>query len=255
VKIEMPGVKSRVTMVTGAGRGIGKATAQLLSAQGAKVMAVARSEHELKELGLDYVVADLGTQHGCEAAVKATEEKLGPVEILICNHGLGSAHEKVIWEQEEHVWRETMSINLDGPYYLTRLVIKNMVDKGYGRFVYTSSTSAESAEFAGSAYNSSKCGLIGLMRSVAQDGGPHNITSNAILPGWVRTPMAEKSAEAEAKIQGVSAEDIWKQRAALYPPGRVATPEEVAATIAFLASEEASGVSSQSISVSLGSIS
>ena len=90
---------------------------------------------------------------------------------------------------------------------------------------------------------------------LAQDGGPHNITSNAILPGWVRTPMAEKSAEAEAKIQGVSAEDIWKQRAALYPPGRVATPEEVAATIAFLASEEASGVSSQSISVSLGSIS
>jgi NAD(P)-dependent dehydrogenase (short-subunit alcohol dehydrogenase family) len=120
--------------------------------------------------------------------------------------------------------------------------------------VYTSSTAAKVAEFAGSAYNSSKSGLLGLMRSVAQDGGPHGITSNAVLPGWVRTEMAENSARAEAKDRGITTEEVWAERAAIYPPNRVATPQEVAEVIAFLASEESSGVSGESIAVALGGV-
>jgi NAD(P)-dependent dehydrogenase (short-subunit alcohol dehydrogenase family) len=180
---------------------------------------------------------------------------LGPVEILVCNHGIGSAHEKVIWEQDPDVWAETMRINLDGPYHLTRLVLPSMVEKNYGRIVYTSSTAGEVAEYAGSAYTASKHGLLGLMRAVAQDAGPYGVTSNAASPGWVRTEMAERSARAEAEARGVSTDEIWAERAALYPPGRVATPEEVAETIAFLASEEASGVSGQAVTVALGGVS
>jgi NAD(P)-dependent dehydrogenase (short-subunit alcohol dehydrogenase family) len=92
------------------------------------------------------------------------------------------------------------------------------------------------------------------MRSVALDGGKHGITSNAVLPGWVRTEMADNSAIAEAKERGITAEEVWVERAKLYPPGRVATPQEVAEVIAFLASEESSGVSGEAIKVALGSV-
>jgi len=248
----MAGVEGRVALVTGSGRGIGRETAELLASRGARVMCVARSEQELAKTGLEYVVADLGTVGGCEHAVSETEARIGPVEIFICNHGIGSAHEKVIWEQDIATWKETVRINLNGPFYLSRLIVKSMVECGYGRVVYTSSTAAENAEHAGSAYNSSKAGLLGLMRSVARDGGPFQVTSNAVLPGWVRTEMAERSARAEAQSRGISSEAVWQERAALYPPGRVATPSEVAEMIAFLASEESSGVSGQSITVALG---
>jgi NAD(P)-dependent dehydrogenase (short-subunit alcohol dehydrogenase family) len=215
-------------------------------------MGTARSEVELKALGLDYIVADLGKPQDCTLAVEETRERLGPVDVLVCNHGIGSAHERVIWEQDPEVWEETMRINLDGPYHLTRLVLPSMVARRYGRIVYTSSTAGQVAEYAGSAYTSSKHGLLGLMRSVARDAGAHGVTSNAVLPGWVRTEMAERSARAEANERGIATEEVWAERAAMYPPRRVATPMEVAETIGFLASEESSGVSGEAVTVALG---
>jgi len=202
----MAGVEGRVALVTGAGRGIGRETAELLTSRGASVMAVARSENELLKTGLEYTTADLGTVDGCEKVVAETEARLGPIEIFVCNHGIGSAHEKVIWEQDIATWDETMRINLDGPFYLSRLIVRNMVERRYGRVVYTSSTAGQVAEHAGSAYNCSKHGLIGLMRSVARDGGAFDVTSNAVLPGWVRTEMAERSACAEAEARGITSD-------------------------------------------------
>jgi NAD(P)-dependent dehydrogenase (short-subunit alcohol dehydrogenase family) len=250
----MGGVKGRVALVTGAGRGIGKVAAALLAARGARVMGAARTESELGQLGLDYVVADLGSPEGCQRAVEETERRLGPVEIFVCNHGIGSAHERVIWEQDPALWEQTLRVNLDGPFHLSRLLTRGMVERGYGRVVYTSSTAGQVAEPASSAYNSSKHGLLGLMRSVAQDAGPHNVTSNAVLPGWVRTDMAERSAESEAKRRGLTVEEIWAERGKLYPPGRVVTPQEVAEVIVFLASEESSGVNGEAITVALGAV-
>jgi len=250
----MAGVEGRVALITGGGRGIGRATAETLASRGARVMCVARSEQELADSGFAYSVADLGTTEGCEKAVTDAENRLGPVEILICNHGLGSAHERVIWEQGPEVWSEMMRINLDGPFHLSRLVLPKMIERRYGRIVYTSSTAGLVAEYAGSAYSSSKSGLLGLMRSVAQDAGPFGITSNAVLPGWVKTEMADRSAQAEAKDRGITADQVWEERAALYPPGRVASPQEVAEMIAFLAAEESSGVSGEAIRVALGSV-
>ena len=250
----MAGVEGRVALITGGGRGIGRATAELLASRGAKVMCVARSQQDLEDVGLEYAVADLGSPEGCAHAVAEAEKRLGPIEILVCNHGIGSAHERVVWEQQPDVWSETMRVNLDGPFHLSRLVMQGMIERQFGRIVFTSSTAGLVAEHAGSAYNSSKHGLLGLMRSVAEDGGSYGITSNAVLPGWVRTEMAERSARQEAKDRDITTDQVWEERAALYPAGRVVMPQEVAEMIAFLASEESSGVSGEAIRVALGGL-
>ncbi len=247
-------MQGRVALVTGAGRGIGREAALLLAAAGARVMATARSETELATLGLDWVAADLGTPEGCAHAVAETERRLGPVEILVCNHGIGSAHEKLVWEQDPAIWRETMCINLDGPFELSRLTVGGMCNRGYGRLVFTSSTAGQIAERRGSAYTASKHGLIGLARAIAQDAGPFGVTSNAVLPGWVRTEMAERSARSEAARRGISTDDVWRERASLYPQNRVLEPKEVAEVIAFLCRDAAGGVNGEAVTVALGGL-
>src|SRR5579864_3659949 len=245
-------MKQRVALVTGGGRGIGREAALLLKAAGARVMIVARTAAELGAVGLEYVVADLGTSEGCALAVAETERTLGPIEMLIVNHGIGSAHERLVWEQDPAVWRETMRVNLDGPFELTRLTVGGMCKRGFGRLVFTSSTAGEKAERSGSAYTASKHGVIGLARAVAQDAGPFGVTSNAVLPGWVRTAMAERSARTEANRRGVSVEQVWSERAAIYPQKRVLEPREVAQVIAFLCSDAAGGVNGEAVTVALG---
>ncbi len=244
----------RVALVTGGGRGIGREAALLLSAAGARVMIVSRSAAELATAGLEYCVADLGTAEGCALAVAETERRLGPVDVLIANHGIGSAHERLVWEQDPEVWRETMSINLDGPFELARLTVGGMCKRGFGRLVFTSSTAGEKAERCGSAYSASKHGLIGLARAIAQDAGPFGVTSNAVLPGWVKTEMAERSAKTDAERRGISVEQVWSERAALYPQKRVLEPREVAQVIAFLCSDAAGAVNGEAVTVALGGI-
>jgi len=243
---------SRVALVTGGGRGIGREAAQLLSQAGARVMVVSRSATELAAVGLEYVAADLGTAEGCALAVAETERRLGPIDVLVVNHGIGSAHERLVWEQDPEVWRQTMRINLDGPFELARRTVGGMCKRGFGRLVFTSSTAGEKAERSGSAYTASKHGVIGLARAIAQDAGPFGVTSNAVLPGWVRTAMAERSAKTEAERRGISVEQVWQERAAIYPQNRVLEPREVAQVIAFLCSDAAGGVNGEAITVALG---
>jgi NAD(P)-dependent dehydrogenase (short-subunit alcohol dehydrogenase family) len=247
-------MNQRVALVTGGGRGIGREAALLLSQAGARVMITARSEQELAAVGVDFVAADLGHPEGCAQVVRETENRLGPIDLFVANHGIGSAHERLIWEQGRDVWDETMRVNLDAPYELTRLVVGGMVDRGFGSIVYTSSTAGQRAERAGSAYSTSKHGLLGLMRAVAQDAGPFGVRSNAVLPGWVRTEMAERSARAEASERGISPDQVWNERAAGYPENRVLTPREVADVIVFLCSDAASGINGEAIRVALGGV-
>src|SRR5579862_7395094 len=247
-------MSGRVALVTGGGRGIGREAALLLAAAGARVMVVSRTTTELADVGLDFVAADLGTTEGCAAAVLETERRLGPIELLVVNHGIGSAHERLIWEQDPAVWRETLRVNLDGPFELARLTVGGMCKRGFGRVVFTSSTAGEKAERCGSAYTASKHGVIGLARAIAQDAGPFGVTSNAVLPGWVRTAMAERSAKTEAERRRVTVDQVWQERAALYPQKRVLEPREVAQVIAFLCGEAAGGVNGEAITVALGGL-
>src|SRR5207237_8542753 len=115
------GRKRPVALGAGRGRGIGREGALRPPAAGARVMVVARNATELAAVGLEYVAADLGTAAGCALAVAETERRLGPIDVLVVNHGIGSAHERLVWEQDPEVWRETMRINLDGPVELAGL--------------------------------------------------------------------------------------------------------------------------------------
>jgi NAD(P)-dependent dehydrogenase (short-subunit alcohol dehydrogenase family) len=222
------------------------------------VLGVSRTEGELASLAeeapVEVLIESVATEEGCERIVAETRTRLGPVEILVLNAGIGSGHEREIWAQETSVWRETMAVNLDGPFFLCRAASADMKEGGWGRIVMVSSTSGEVGSPSTSAYTASKHGLMGLMRSVAQDLGPHGATCNAVLPGWVRTEMAERSARIEAESRGVTAEEVWAERAAAYPSNRVVTPEEIAETVAFLASEEASGINGEGVTVALGGL-
>ena len=245
-----------MAIVTGAGRGIGRATALALAGRGARVLGVARSEDELEELAreapVEVFAESVATEAGCERIVEEARGRLGPVEILVSNAGIGSGHERAVWEQDTAVWRETMTVNLDGPFFLTRAAVRDMKEAGFGRIVMVSSTAGEIGGARMSAYTASKHGLMGLMRAVAQDVAPFGITCNAVLPGWVRTAMAERSAALAAERRGLTVDEVWAERAAAYPGNRVVTAEEVAAAIVFLVSDEASGINAEGITVALG---
>jgi NAD(P)-dependent dehydrogenase (short-subunit alcohol dehydrogenase family) len=251
-------VEGRVAIVTGAGRGIGRATALALAGRGARVLGVSRSKAELASLAeeapVEVLAESVATEEGCERVVAEARSRLGAVEILVLNAGIGSGHEREIWAQETAVWRETMGVNLDGPFFLCRAASADMKEGGWGRIVMVSSTSGEVGSPRTSAYTASKHGLMGLMRSVAQDLGRYGATCNAVLPGWVRTEMADRSARIEAQRRGITVDEVWAERAAGYPSNRVVTPEEIAETVAFLASEQASGINGEGVTVALGGL-
>src|ERR1700683_2144110 len=113
-------MNGRVALVTGGGRGIGREAALMLAAAGARVMVVSRSATELAAVGLDYVAADLGTAEGCALAVAETEQRLGPIDVLVVNHGIGSAHERLVWEQDPEGWRGAVRGKPRGPVALAR---------------------------------------------------------------------------------------------------------------------------------------
>ncbi|MGH6942285.1 SDR family NAD(P)-dependent oxidoreductase [Hypericibacter sp.] len=250
-------LQGRVAIVTGASSGIGKASATLLCRRGARVLAVARDETKLralaKESGAEPFAISLDNAAACEAVVAAAR-KLGPIAILVNNAGRGGLEDRPIFDQSPAEWRATMAVNLDAPFELTRLASRDMRDRRWGRIVMVSSTAGEVGAPAMSAYCASKHGLIGLMRSVAHDVAPYNCTCNAVLPGWVKTEMADRDAENEAAKRGLTAAQVWKERANAYPAKRVLDPEEIAEVIGFLSSDAASGVNGEAMTVSLGSV-
>lgn len=248
---------SRVAVVTGASSGIGRATATLLAARGATVLAVGRDQARLARLaaetGVATVVASIETEEACAAVVTAAR-KMGPISILVNGAGRAGYLDQPIWDQGSAGWRATMAVNLDAPFWLTKAAAQDIRTLGWGRVVMISSTAGEVGAPAMSPYCASKHGVIGLMRSVAQDLAPFGATCNAILPGWVRTEMAERDADQEAARRGLSVATIWAERAAANPAKRVLEPEEIARVVGFLASDEAAGINGEAITVSLGSV-
>jgi NAD(P)-dependent dehydrogenase (short-subunit alcohol dehydrogenase family) len=248
----------RVALVTGAGRGIGRTVAAALAARGDRVMAVSRTRAELvdlaRETGVEYMVETVATAEGCERIIEETRQRLGSVEILVNNAGVLSAAERPIWDEDPSVWHDVFATNLHGPFELIRRAARDMVECRFGRIVIVSSSAGQFGVAAMPAYCASRNGLLGLMRAVAQDVGSYGISCNAVLPGWTKTPMADDLVRQTAADQGISFEQAWDEAVAAYPAQRPVDPQEVADTIAFLASDAASGINGEAVTIALGGI-
>jgi NAD(P)-dependent dehydrogenase (short-subunit alcohol dehydrogenase family) len=252
-------VHDKVALVTGAGRGIGRETALGLARLGVRVMAVARSAAELESLvreapSIEYTSVSLADPEGCAHAVDETRRRLGAISILVNNAGVGSADDREIWDQPFDAFRSTMALNLEAPFLLTQQASRDMRSQRWGRIVMVSSTSGIIGSPRNVAYVTSKHALIGLMRATAQDVGAFAATCNAVLPGWVRTAMADRSAERTAHRTAGSVDQVWTARDAMYPRGYSLTPREVADVIVFLCSDGASGVNGETITVTAGGV-
>jgi NAD(P)-dependent dehydrogenase (short-subunit alcohol dehydrogenase family) len=255
---EPPMTGGRIALVTGAGRGIGRAVACALVERGDRVMAVSRTEAELvhlaHETGVEYLVESVSTPEGCEHIIEETRRRLGTVDILVNNAGVLSGDERPIHEEESSVWHDVFATNLHGPFELMRRATRDMIERRFGRIVVVSSSAGEYGVAAMPAYCASRNGLLGLMRAVAQDVGSHGITCNAVLPGWTKTQMADDLVRQTAESQGISFEQAWDEAVAAYPAQRPVDPGEIADTIAFLASDSASGINGEAITIALGGI-
>jgi len=192
-------LKGKVALVTGAGKGIGRATAIALAHEGVNVGLLARTEQDLVEVAKEiealgvktaYATADVSSIKEVNAAVEKLKTSLGPVDILINNAGIGKFGKFLELEPEE--WKKIIDINLLGVYYVTRAVLPQLIDKNGGDIINISSTAGQKGAPVTSAYSASKFGLLGLTESLALEVRKHNIRVTALTPSTVATELAYK---------------------------------------------------------------
>jgi NAD(P)-dependent dehydrogenase (short-subunit alcohol dehydrogenase family) len=247
-----------VAVVTGAGSGIGAATARRLAADGFTVLGVGRDLQRLAAVasaveGMAVMNCDL-TQEVRALEVVRQASTMGPTVVVVHAAGVGGYLDEPVDRQTPEAWRRTMLVNLDSAFLLLRAAAPYMRAAGWGRFVAVGSTAGTYAAPAQAAYSASKAGLLGLVRSAAYDLGEYAATCNAVVPGWVQDSlMAQEDARLEAERQSITVDEVWARRAADYPGGTIVSSAEVADVIGFLVSDDARAVNGQAVGVTRGS--
>jgi NAD(P)-dependent dehydrogenase (short-subunit alcohol dehydrogenase family) len=249
-------LQNRVALVTGAGRGIGRAVAEALAAEGATVALAARSENELRD-----VVASIAAQKGRAQAFavdlfdrRATLEltdkvrqALGPIDVLVNNAGIGSsASPGPVVEMDVDYWDKTLELNLTVPMLLSKAVLPDMLKRRFGRVIMVASIAGKVGTIHGAAYSASKHGVLGLMRSLALEVCKEGVTVNALCPGPVKTVMNDRRIEYDAKRLGV---DLTQLEQTITPIGGRLVPEDIAPLAVYLASDAARMVTGQAFNV------
>jgi 3-oxoacyl-[acyl-carrier protein] reductase len=241
----------RVALVTGAGRGIGAATAQRLIEDGARVTVAdvddAATAELVKPFGLQAhaVHCDVSDPASARAAVEDTLKTFGRLDILVNNAGV--LRDNLLFKMTDEDFETVLSVHLRGAFYCTRAAQAPMVEQKYGRIISLSSTSALGNR-GQTNYSAVKAALQGMTRTWAVELGPFGITANAVAPGFIDTAMTQ----ATARRMGVDPETFKAAAAQRIPLRRVGQPSEVASVIAFLASDDASFVSGQTIYIAGG---
>ena len=193
-------LQGKVAIVTGAGKGIGRAVAVALAKEGAHVGLLARTEEDLKEvagavkeLGVKaaYAVVDVSSKEEVDQAIASITDEIGQADILINNAGIGTFGK--LLEMEPELWKQIIDVNLMGTYYVTRAVLPQMIAKNSGDIINISSTNGLNGAATSSAYSASKFGVIGLTESLAQEVRRNNIRVTALAPSTVVTELAQKS--------------------------------------------------------------
>lgn len=241
-------LQDRVALVTGAGRGIGKAIALELAAAGADIVFTNRNKQladavkaEIEGLGRRCVAvqADISDPAQVDALVKQGLEQLSTIDILVNNAGI--TKDGLILRMTPEDWRAVMAVNLDGMFYVTRAVIRTMVRQRRGRIINLTSVVGFTGNPGQINYASSKSAVIGFTKSLAKELGGRNITCNAVAPGFIDTDMTRDLSEEQKRA-------ILEQ----VPLGRMGTAEEIAKVVRFLAGDDASYVTGTTVHVNGG---
>jgi len=245
-------MSKRVALVTGGTGGLGTFICRALADQGYTVVAGYNSggnhdkakawAEEQKKDGYDILTAygDVTDAESCEQCIAAVKEMTGQnVAVLVNNAGItrDGQFKKMSWEQ----WDEVLSANLDSMFHMTRLVINDMIDNGYGRIINISSVNAQKGQFGQCNYSAAKAGIHGFTKALAQEVARKGVTVNTLSPGYVMTPMVAKIAE-----------DVRDKICSTIPVGRFGTPEEIGRTVAFLAAEESGYITGSDLSINGG---
>ena len=241
--------QSRVALVTGGSRGIGRSCALALAGSGHRVALCYRADKEggaetaaaITEAGGEAlaVAADVADPAAVDGAVKEIESAWGPVQILVNNAGV--TRDGLLLRMTDEQWSEVVHTNLDGAFYAIRRVAPGMVRGRYGRIVNVGSATGATGSAGQANYAAAKAGLLGLTRSVARELASRNVTCNLVAPGPIATAMLDALPE-----------DRQADLAAMVPLARLGTPDEVAATVAFLCSEAAGYITGAAIPVDGG---
>jgi 3-hydroxybutyrate dehydrogenase len=254
-------LKDKIAIVTGGGRGIGKAIALAFAREGADVVVTARTESEIEKVAEDIkalgckgvpMVADLGKKESLQAFVDRISARFSKLDILVNNAGVGSGQSpRLVSEYDDDFWEQTLSLNLTAPYLLTKAFLPKMIAQKWGRIINISSVAGKIGFPFGAAYSASKHGLIGLTRTVALEVAAQGVTVNAICPGPIRTSMLERRIRFNSGNEGIPIEEVEKSFNSIQ---RLLEPQEVAAIAVYLASDEAKSMTGQSINIDGGMV-
>jgi NAD(P)-dependent dehydrogenase (short-subunit alcohol dehydrogenase family) len=247
---------SPVVFVSGAGRGVGRAIARRFARDGYAVALLSRSHgpvsetaDELRALGADALplTGDVGSRDDVRSAVALTEQRLGPIDVLVNNAGI--AESAAFAAMDDELWDRTIATNLTGTYNCMRAIVPGMFERGYGRVINIASTAARVAFPYTAAYVASKHGMLGLTRAVALEAQKRGVTVNAICPGWIETDMTAVSIARIVEKTGRSAAEARRALEEMNPQGRLIDPDEVAEMAAYLASPEAANVNGEDLDI------
>lgn len=246
----------KTALVTGGGRGIGRAAALALAREGAHVVVVGRTRDELERVADEArgtaLVADLASRPSVDALVAELEARGLAIDALVAN--AGTAESAPLAKTTDELWDRTLELNVTSVFRLARALVPPMVARRSGRVVMVASNAGLTGYAYTSAYVASKHALVGLTRALAQEVAKSGVTVNAVCPGFVRTSMTERSLERIVDKTGRSRDEAERSLAALSPQGRLIEPDEVAAAIVTLCSEGARGVHGQALAIDGGQV-
>lgn len=251
-------LNGKTALITGGGRGIGRAIALTFARHGARIAVAARSAEQVQQVAGEIagdaiaLVCDVADPESVTRMFSELRERFGEADILVNNAGV--AESATLVNTTDELWHRHLSINLSGAFYCTRAAMPAMLKNRWGRVINVASIAGKTGAPYIAAYSASKHGVLGLTRSIAQEVATMGVTVNAICPGYVDTEMVSRGVEQITRKTGRTAEEALDSLKKMSPQNRLVTPEEVAAVALLLASDEGRGINGQGINVDGGSV-